>query len=40
MDTIQIDLFGEMGIDIPTKSKKPVRLEWSYSKRSTLEQCP
>ncbi len=40
MDTIQMDLFEVMGIDIPTKSKKPTQLKWSFSKRGMLEQCP
>jgi ATP-dependent exoDNAse (exonuclease V) beta subunit len=40
MDTIQMDLFGETGIDISTNSKKPTPLVWSFSKRGMLEQCP
>lgn len=40
MDTIQMDLFGATGIEFPTKSKKPIQLKWSFSKRGMLEQCP
>ena len=40
MDTMQMDLFEIVGIDIPTKSKKPTQLKWSFSKRGMLEQCP
>ena len=40
MDTIQMDLFEVIGIDFPTKLKKPTQLKWSFSKRGILEQCP
>lgn len=35
-----MDLFDGTGIEIPTKSKKSTNLEWSFSKRGMLEQCP
>ena len=40
MEPIQLELFEMEGIDIPNKAKKPTQLEWSFSKRGVLEQCP
>ena len=40
MDTMQMDLFEMEEIGNLTKTKKPMQLKWSFSKRGMLEQCP
>ena len=40
MDEKQLSLFEESEIEWRTESHKSTFLEWSYSRRGTLEQCP